>query len=136
VGLPVRLLRVLETWMPGKPPAAKRWFVERAVPLNRAIGLRVEEVAPDSSRVVLSLAERRRNRNAGGTIHGAVLTALAETIHGVAVLWQFSPDRHTMVQGASRGVRSPCPRRPASGVRPRRCREAGDRVRSRQEGTA
>jgi acyl-coenzyme A thioesterase PaaI-like protein len=92
-----RLLVLLERRVPKAVPHAKRWLVEQGVPLNRAIGLRIDEIAPDSSHVVLSLPGRRRNRNVGGTIHGAVITALAETVHGVAVLWQFSPARHAMV---------------------------------------
>jgi acyl-coenzyme A thioesterase PaaI-like protein len=46
---------------------------------------------------VLRLPPRRRNENDGGTIHGGVITALAETAHGVAVLWQFPPAEHLMV---------------------------------------
>jgi uncharacterized protein (TIGR00369 family) len=91
------LLTMVERTAPALAPRVKRWFVERAVPLNRAIGLRIGEVAPDSSRVVLRLPPRRRNTNAGGTIHGGVITALAETAHGVAVLWQFPPATHLMV---------------------------------------
>ncbi len=35
--------------------------------------------------------------NVGGTVHGGVITALAETAHGVAVLWRFSPASHSMM---------------------------------------
>jgi uncharacterized protein (TIGR00369 family) len=92
-----RLLSTVERHAPGVAHHLKIWFVERGVPLNRSIGLRVEEVAPDSSRVVLRLPPRRRNQNDGGTVHGGVITAFAETVHGVAVLWQFQPARHRMV---------------------------------------
>lgn len=91
------LLSTVERFAPGLAFHARTWFVERAVPFNRAIGVQVEEVAPDSSRVVLRLPSRRRNQNFAGTIHGGVTTAFAETVHGVAVLWQFPPARHHMV---------------------------------------
>ncbi len=97
---PVRLanvLSLLERRAPRLTPLLRRWFVERGVPLNRAIGLRVDHVASDSSRVSLRLPARRRNLNVGGTVHGAAITALAESVHGVAVLWQFSPSDHVMV---------------------------------------
>lgn len=90
-------LELLEHCAPGLAPRLRRWFVERAVPFHRAIGLRLVEVAPDSSRVVLRLPPARRNRNVGGTVHGGVIAALAETAHGVAVLWQFPPATHRMV---------------------------------------
>jgi uncharacterized protein (TIGR00369 family) len=90
-------MRILERRAPRLAPVLKRWFVERGVPLNRTIGLRVDHVASDSSRVVLRLPARRRNLNPAGTVHGAAIAALAETVHGVAVLWQFSPADHVMV---------------------------------------
>jgi uncharacterized protein (TIGR00369 family) len=93
-------LGMLERRAPRLANAARTWFVEHGVPMNRAMGLRVEEVAPDSSRVVLRLPPRRRNQNDAGTVHGGVITAFAETVHGVAVLWQFSPARHHMVTRA------------------------------------
>jgi len=89
-------LTTLERHAPSLAHHAKRWFVEHAVPMNRAIGLRVDEVAPDSSRVALRLPWRRRNENAAGTVHGGVIAAFAETVHGVAVLWQFPPASHHM----------------------------------------
>jgi uncharacterized protein (TIGR00369 family) len=92
-----RLLSTIERFVPGLALHARTWFVERGVPMNRSMGLRVEEVAPDSSRVALRLPPRRRNQNDAGTVHGGVITAFAETVHGVAVLWQFSPARHHMV---------------------------------------
>lgn len=71
--------------------------MERGVPHNRAIGLRIDHVSFDSSRVALRLPTRRGNLNVGGTVHGAAIIALAESVHGVAVLWQFSPSDHVMV---------------------------------------
>lgn len=91
------LLGTMERRAPWLSDVAKRWFVERGIPMNRSMGLRVEEVAPDSSQVVLRLPRRRRNENDAGTVHGGVITAFAETVHGVAVLWQFPPARHHMV---------------------------------------
>ena len=90
------MLTYLERRSPRFAEAAKRWFVQRAVPFNRLIGLRIEKIAPDSSEVVLRLPARRGNQNASGTIHGGAIMALAETVHGVAVLWQFAPARHVM----------------------------------------
>lgn len=89
-------LTLLESRAPRIAPWAKRWFVQRMVPFNHRIGLRIEEIAPDSSKVVLRLPPRRGNQNASGTIHGGVIMALAETVHGVAVLWQFPPAQHVM----------------------------------------
>ena len=80
----------------GRSARAKRLFAELGVPFNRALGIRIVKVAPDSSEVVLRLPVRRRNRNVAGTIHGVAILALAETVHGVAVLWQFSPAAHRM----------------------------------------
>lgn len=97
-----RILAVIERRMPAQADRAKRWFVQYFVPFNRRIGLRVEHVAPDSSRVVLRLPASRGNRNPGKTIHGGAILALAESVHGVAVLWQFSPATHSMVATTSR----------------------------------
>lgn len=96
------LLTALERHAPALAPRLKKWFVEYLVPANRALGIRIDEVAPDSSRVVLSLPRRRRNLNVGGTVHGAAIMALAETVHGVAVLWQFPPAQHRMVTKTTR----------------------------------
>lgn len=74
----------------------KRLVVQWGVPFNRHVGVKVVVAAPDSSRVVLHLPLRQRNLNIAGTVHGAALFALAETVHGVAVLWQFPPSRHRM----------------------------------------
>lgn len=75
----------------------KRWYGNYfAVPANTVMGVRIAEVAADSSRVVVRLKNMRKNRNAAGTVHGAAMFALAETVHGTAVLWQFSPLRRRM----------------------------------------
>jgi len=60
------------------------------------MGVRIVAVTADSSRVVVRLKNIRNNRNAAGTVHGAALFALAETVHGTAVLWQFPPTLHRM----------------------------------------
>jgi uncharacterized protein (TIGR00369 family) len=90
-------LTLLERSAPRIAPLLKKWYVEYGVPMNRAIGLCLDEVAADSSRVVVRLPFRRRNLNVDGTVHGGVIAALAETVHGIAVLWQFSPAEHFMV---------------------------------------
>jgi 1,4-dihydroxy-2-naphthoyl-CoA hydrolase len=97
-----RALAVIERRMPRGASRVKRWFVQYLVPFNRRIGLHIEYVAPDSSEVVLRLPARRGNRNVGGTIHGGAIMALAESVHGVAVLWQFPPARHLMFAKESR----------------------------------
>jgi hypothetical protein len=48
-------LALLERHAPRFAPRLKKWFVEHAEPMNQAIGLRIDEVADDSSRVVLRL---------------------------------------------------------------------------------
>ena len=80
----------------------KKWGAEHLVPANRAFGIRIAEVVPDSSRVVLRLPPRRRNQNGDGTVHGGVLLAFAETVHGVAVLWPWWPARYSMVTRCAR----------------------------------
>jgi uncharacterized protein (TIGR00369 family) len=91
----VKLLGWLNRW-PRLAQAAKRAVVEHLVPFNRALGIRVAKVAPDSGEVILRLPMKRRNLNVSGTIHGGAILALAETVHGVAVLWQFPPAAHRM----------------------------------------
>lgn len=96
-----RLLAAVASWLARRAPLwfdrAKRGYANYlAVPANTAMGIRIVEVAADSSRVVIRLKDRRKNQNAAGTVHGGVLFALAETVHGMAVLWQFSPLVHRM----------------------------------------
>jgi uncharacterized protein (TIGR00369 family) len=97
-----RLLAGAERRSPKLAQVAKKWFAQYAVPMNRALGLRIEEVASDSSRVVLRLPARRRNLNIGGTVHGAAIFALAETVHGIAFFWQFAPAQYSMVTRQAR----------------------------------
>lgn len=96
-----RPLVAVASWLARRAPRwfdlAKRGYANYlAVPANTAMGIRIVEVAADSSRVVIRLKDRRKNQNAAGTVHGGVLFALAETVHGMAVLWQFSPLAHRM----------------------------------------
>jgi uncharacterized protein (TIGR00369 family) len=81
---------------------AKKWFAQYGVPMNRALGLRIDVVEADSGRVVVRLPARRRNLNVGGTVHGAAIFALAETVHGIAVFWQFAPAGHRMATRQAR----------------------------------
>jgi len=95
------LLSATASWLGTHAPRflnlVKRWYGNYiAVPANMVMGIRIAEVASDSSRVVVRLKNMRSNRNAAGTVHGAALFALAETVHGTAVMWQFSPLRHRM----------------------------------------
>ena len=95
-------LRLAELRLPAASAWLRRRFIEWGVPAHRAIGLRVVQVAHDSSIVDVRLPLRRRNTNVGGTVHGGVLLVLAESVHGIAVLWQFPPATHTMVTKESR----------------------------------
>ena len=79
----------------------KRWFVEYGVPANRRFGIKIDAVRDDDRTFVLKLPYRRRNLNVGRTVHGSAIMALAETVHGVAVLWQFAPRNHFMFTKAT-----------------------------------
>jgi uncharacterized protein (TIGR00369 family) len=95
-GTLARFLSMAERISPRTLAWAKSWYAERAVPFNRLVGIRIVRIEPDSSRVVLRLPYAKRNLNAGSTVHGGAVLALAETVHGVAVLWQFAPAMHRM----------------------------------------
>lgn len=73
----------------------KKLFVEYAVPMNRSLGIKLKRI--DDAETVLGMKKRRKNLNYGGTVHGAAILALAETVHGVAVLNKFAPAEHLMV---------------------------------------
>ena len=75
----------------------KKIFVEYRVPTNRRIGIKLEYISKDSKSFTLKLPYKRKNTNVGGTVHGSAIMCLAETIHGVAVLWSFDPKQHRMV---------------------------------------
>ncbi len=75
----------------------KKWFVEYGVPANRRFGIKIVSISADSRTFVLKLPYKRKNFNVGRTIHGSAIMCLAETVHGVAVLWTFDPKGHRMV---------------------------------------
>jgi uncharacterized protein (TIGR00369 family) len=64
------------------------------VPLHRVIGLRVRSLPTDTTPVVLHLPFRKRNCNGANTVHGGVILALAESVHGFALAFALR-DRHT-----------------------------------------
>lgn len=96
------LLAWLDRYAPPLARLARRLVTAYLIPLNRLAGIRVVHVAGDLSRVVLRLKRRRANQNGSGTVHGGVILALAETAHGVAVLWHFLPGRHSMFTRSAR----------------------------------
>ena len=57
-------------------PEAAREFFERA-PINRFLGFRLEGCQPGES--VLTLEPRQEFRQEGGTVHGGVVAALADS---------------------------------------------------------
>lgn len=75
----------------------KKIFVEYRVPANRRLGIKIEYISEDLKSFGLKLPYKRKNTNVGGTVHGSAIMCLAETIHGVAVLWSFDPKQHRMV---------------------------------------
>ena len=75
----------------------KKWFVEYIVPVNRRFGIKITAISDDSKTFTLKLPYKRKNLNVGRTVHGAAIMCLAETVHGVAVLWNFDPKNHRMV---------------------------------------
>ncbi len=99
---PAQMLPVIENKFPGIAPAVKRFYVQYIVPSNRSMGIHLLKVLPDSGEVELQLKQRRRNLNVSGSVNGGVLMAFAECVHGVAVLWQFSPANYKMVTLHSR----------------------------------
>lgn len=92
-----KMLEVVEKRCPRIAPYLKKFFVEHLVPSNRSMGVRIRRVSSDSCEFELALRSRRRNRNFIGSVNGGVLLAFAECIHGVAILWRFSPASHRMV---------------------------------------
>ncbi len=91
------ILPIVEKKAPKIAPFIKRFFVEYLVPSNRSMGIRIDKISQDSKAVEIRLQNRRRNLNLSGSANGGVLMAFAECIHGIAVLWQFSPANHQMV---------------------------------------
>ena len=73
----------------------KKLFVNWMVPANRSLGIRLKSVS--GKNIVMCLKNSRKNTNYGGTVHGGAMMALAETIHGMAVLQQIGTFDHLMV---------------------------------------
>ncbi len=73
----------------------KKLFVGWIVPANRSLGIRLKSV--DGKKIVMRLKKCRKNTNYGGTVHGAAMMALGETIHGMAVLDRFGTFDHLIV---------------------------------------
>ncbi len=94
-----KILLYLEKHVPSIALFFKRVFVEYIVPMNRSLGIKIKSI--DDFETVLSLKRKYKNLNYGGTIHGAAIMALAETVHGVTILWKFPPINHLMVSKKS-----------------------------------
>jgi acyl-coenzyme A thioesterase PaaI-like protein len=92
-----RLLAVIENRFPRIAPFAKKLFIEQFVSSNRSMGICVLKAASDSRELELSLRNHSHNKNFVGSVNGGVLLAFAECIHGIAVLWEFSPANQRMV---------------------------------------
>ena len=62
----------------------KKLFVNYIVPMNRTLGIKLKSM--DNDQTVMAMKSRRKITNYGGTTHGGAILALAETVHGGAVL--------------------------------------------------
>ena len=62
----------------------KKLFVNYIVPMHRTLGIKLKAMEDDQT--VMTMKGRRKITNYGGTIHGGAIFALAETVHGGAVL--------------------------------------------------
>ena len=89
------LTKVVNVFPSMKLPAA-RLLIEYNVPFHRGIGLRVAELDPSSGKVSLTLPYRKRNCNGASTIHGGVILALAESVHGISVLSRLGRENYRM----------------------------------------
>jgi uncharacterized protein (TIGR00369 family) len=65
-------------------PLAKLRF-DHLIPFHRSVGLRLRCLDPRTGTVTLHLPLHRRNYNAANTVHGGVILALAESVHGLAI---------------------------------------------------
>lgn len=90
------LPKIIEKKFPWVSRRLIKFMVEYLVPANRRMGIKIESMAGPDQTIVLRLPYRRKNFNVGGTVHGSAIMALAETVHGVAVLTRFKPDNHFM----------------------------------------
>lgn len=106
--LPEKSILKFAAWLDLRSPAlaerSKRWYAGFLVPFNRAVGIRVvaAENVDGDARFAVRLKDRRSNHNAAGTVHGGAILALAETVHGAAILWRFTPDKHRMFTKSAR----------------------------------
>jgi uncharacterized protein (TIGR00369 family) len=73
----------------------KKIFVQYVVPMNRTMGIKLKSIS--DSETVLGMKRKRKNLNYGGTVHGAAIMALAETVHGVSVLSKIGAFNNIMV---------------------------------------
>lgn len=73
----------------------KKIFVQYVVPMNRSLGIKLEHIS--DTETVLSMKRKRKNLNYGGTVHGAAIMALAETVHGMSVLNRIGAFENLMV---------------------------------------
>jgi len=73
----------------------KKLFVNYIVPMNRTLGIKLQ--AMDHDQTVMTMKSRRKISNYGGTTHGGAILALAETVHGGAVLNKIGAFNYSMV---------------------------------------
>lgn len=73
----------------------KKIFVQFIVPMNRSLGIKLKSI--DDHEAVLGMKRKRKNLNYGGTVHGAAIMALAETVHGLSVLNRIGAFENIMV---------------------------------------
>lgn len=90
-----RVLKRTVTAMPRLMLPLVQLHFSYMVPLHRVIGLRVRSLPTETTPVVLHLPFRKRNCNNANTVHGGVILALAESVHGFALafaLWEQHPE--------------------------------------------
>ena len=73
----------------------KKLFVNYLVPMNRTLGIKLK--AMEENETVMTMKGRRKITNYGGSIHGGAIMALAETVHGGAVLNKIGAFENLMV---------------------------------------
>ncbi len=73
----------------------KKLFVNYLVPMNRTLGIKLK--AMEDNETIMTMKGRRKITNYGGSIHGGAIMALAETVHGGAVLNKIGAFKNLMV---------------------------------------
>lgn len=73
----------------------KKLFVNFVVPMNRTLGIKLEKM--EDAETIMTMKDRRKITNYGGTVHGGAIMALAETVHGGAVLNKIGAFENLMV---------------------------------------